>query len=157
MYSAVDQGLYPLVAAAVDAGAPAPLALARAVNEVAADVEAGRRLDPASFTRLLAMEAGGELSATQAKEVLGDLLAAGGGDPEALAREKGFEAMSEDSLADVVQGIVADHPDEWARYLSGDEGEQKKLAGFFTGQVMKATKGKANGKLVAAELTRLRS
>jgi aspartyl-tRNA(Asn)/glutamyl-tRNA(Gln) amidotransferase subunit B len=155
VYSAVDQGLYPLVAAAVDAGAPAPLALARAVNEVAADVEAGRRLDPASFTRLLAMEAGGELSATQAKEVLGTLLGAGGGDPAAIARDKGFEAMSDDSLAEVVHKVVADHPDEWARFSAGDEGERKKLGGFFTGKVMKATGGKANGKAVAAELERL--
>jgi aspartyl-tRNA(Asn)/glutamyl-tRNA(Gln) amidotransferase subunit B len=155
VYSAVDQGLYPLVAAAVDAGAPAPLALARAVNEVAADVEAGRRLDPAAFTRLLVMEASGELSATQAKEVLATLLGAGGGDPEAIAKDKGFEAMSDDSLAEVVQKVVADHPAEWARFSAGDEGERKKLGGFFTGKVMKATGGKANGKAVAAELERL--
>lgn len=156
VYSAVDQGLYPLVAASVAAGAPAPLTLARAVNEVAADVEAGRRLDPGSFARLLAMEAGGELSATQAKEVLGALLEAGGGDPEAIARDKGYEAMSDDSLAEVVQIVVAENPAEWERYSGGDDSERKKLGGFFTGKVMKATGGKANGKAVAAELARLR-
>ncbi len=153
--SAVDQGLSPLVVASVEAGAPAALALARAVNEVAADVEAGRRLDPASFARLLLMEAGGELSATQAKEVLGALLVAGGGDPGAIARDKGYEAMSDESLAEVVRQVVDDHPAEWARYSAGDEGERKKLGGFFTGKVMKATGGKANGKAVAAELARL--
>jgi aspartyl-tRNA(Asn)/glutamyl-tRNA(Gln) amidotransferase subunit B len=154
--SAVDQGLDDLVVAAVDAGAPAPLALARAANEVAADVGAGRTLDPAAFAALLAMEAGGKLSATQAKEVLGQLLAAGGGDPAAIARDRGFEAMSEDSLADVVREVVEANPDEWARFREGDDGDRKKLGGFFTGKVMKATAGQANGKAVAAELDRLR-
>jgi Asp-tRNA(Asn)/Glu-tRNA(Gln) amidotransferase B subunit len=156
VYSAVDQGLYPLVAASVAAGAPAPLALARAANEVATDVEAGRALDPTAFARLLNLEAGGQLSATQAKDVLGDLLAAGGGDPAAIARDKGFEAMSDDSLADIVRQVVDANPEEWTRFCDGDDGDRKKLAGFFTGQVMKATAGKANGKAVAAELEHLR-
>jgi aspartyl-tRNA(Asn)/glutamyl-tRNA(Gln) amidotransferase subunit B len=156
VYSAVDQGLYPLVAASVAAGAPAPLALARAANEVATDVEAGRALDPTAFARLLSLEAGGQLSATQAKDVLGDLLAAGGGDPAAIARDKGFEAMSDDSLADIVRQVVDANPEEWTRFRDGDDGDRKKLAGFFTGQVMKATAGKANGKAVAAELEHLR-
>ena len=63
-----------------------------------------------------------------------------------------FEAMSEDSLAATVAESVIAHPDEWSRYCGGDD----KLAGFFTGLVMKATKGQANGKAVAAELRRLR-
>jgi aspartyl-tRNA(Asn)/glutamyl-tRNA(Gln) amidotransferase subunit B len=156
VHSAVDQGLYPLVAASVAAGAPAPLALARATNEVAADLDAGRRLDPAAFARLVAMEAGGELSATQAKEVLADLLAAGGGNPADLARAKGFEAMSDESLVEVVRSVVEANPEEWGRYVDGDDGDRKKLGGFFTGRVMKATGGKANGKAVAAALARLR-
>jgi Asp-tRNA(Asn)/Glu-tRNA(Gln) amidotransferase B subunit len=89
--------------------------------------------------------------------VLGALLESGGGDPAAVAKEMGFEAMASDALSGVLDEIIASHPDEWARYLSGDEGEQKKLAGLFTGQVMKATAGKANGKDVAAELQRRRA
>ncbi len=152
MLAVVDQGLDDLVAGAAELGAPAALALARAANEVAADVEAGRRLDPGSFAALLAMESSGRLSVTQVREVLADLLAAGGGDPESIARDKGFEALSEDSLADVVRQVVDDHPGEWERFCAGDD----KLTGFFTGQVMKATGGKANGRAVAAELGRLR-
>ena len=60
--------------------------------------------------------------------------------------------MSEDSLAATVARAVDEHPDEWGRYCAGDD----KLAGFFTGLVMKATKGQANGRAVAAELARLR-
>jgi Asp-tRNA(Asn)/Glu-tRNA(Gln) amidotransferase B subunit len=47
-----------------------------------------------------------------------------------------------------VAQLIEEHPDEWARYREGDE----KLAQFFIGQVMKLTKGQANGKAVIAEL-----
>jgi Asp-tRNA(Asn)/Glu-tRNA(Gln) amidotransferase B subunit len=58
-------------------------------------------------------------------------------------------------LASVVADVIAAHSEEWARYLEGDDADRKKLTGFFTGAVMKATSGKANGKAVAAELRRL--
>jgi len=148
----VDLGLDGLVSAASDAGAPASLALVRAANEVAAQSEAGLRLDAGAFASLVTMEAGGQLSATQSKAVLSRLLERGGGDPAAVAKEMGFEAMAADSLAAVVDEIVAANPDEWARFLDGDD----KLMGFFTGKVMEATAKKANGKDVAAELRRRR-
>ena len=148
----VDLGLDTLVNAASDAGAPASLALVRAANEVAAQSEAGLRLDAGAFASLLTMEAGGKLSATQSKAVLAALLERGGGDPAVVAKEMGFEAMAADSLAAVVDEIVAANPDEWARFLEGDD----KLMGFFTGKVMEATAKKANGKDVAAELRRRR-
>ncbi len=149
----VDLGLDQLVSAAVTAGAPASLALARAANEVAADGEGAARLSAESFTALVKMESGGTLSATQSKAVLSELLAAGGGDPAKVAKEMGFEALAADTLVGVVGDVVAAHPDEWARYVGGDD----KLTGFFTGKVMGATAGKANGKEVAAELQRRRA
>jgi aspartyl-tRNA(Asn)/glutamyl-tRNA(Gln) amidotransferase subunit B len=148
----VDLGLDVLVNAASDAGAPASLALVRAANEVAAQSEAGLRLDSGAFASLLTLEASGKLSATQSKTVLAALLERGGGDPAAVAKEMGFEAMAADSLAAVVDEVVAANPDEWARFLDGDD----KLKGFFTGKVMRATANNANGKDVAAELRRRR-
>jgi aspartyl-tRNA(Asn)/glutamyl-tRNA(Gln) amidotransferase subunit B len=148
----VDLGLDGLVRAASAAGAPASLALVRAANEVAANAEAGLQLDSSSFVSLLALESGGQLSATQSKAVLSALLERGGGDPADVAKEMGFEAMASDTLAAVVDEVVAANPQEWSRFVGGDEGEQKKLMGFFTGKVMQATSGKANGKEVAAEL-----
>jgi aspartyl-tRNA(Asn)/glutamyl-tRNA(Gln) amidotransferase subunit B len=148
----VDLGLDDLVVGAVAAGVGSALALARTANEAATDAEAARTLDPTSYVALLTMEMQGGLSATQAKAVLAELFARGGGDPAAIARDKGFEAMSEDSLAETVADAIAAHPDEWSRFCGGDD----KLAGFFTGLVMKATRGQANGKAVAAELRRLR-
>ena len=151
----VDLGLDGLVTAATEAGAPAALALARAANEVAAQSDRAEGLDLSAFASLLAMESGGKLSATQSKAVLGVLLERGG-DPAVLATEMGFEALGSDSLAAVLDDVVAAHPGEWARFVGGDPAEAKKLQGFFTGEVMKATKGKANGKDVAAELVRRR-
>jgi aspartyl-tRNA(Asn)/glutamyl-tRNA(Gln) amidotransferase subunit B len=91
------------------------------------------------------MEAGGALSATQAKTVLGELIDSGG-TAEEIARRLGFEAMESSDLDDVVDAVITAHPAEWERYRGGDG----KVAGFLAGQVMKATNGRANGKLVAA-------
>ena len=98
------------------------------------------------------MEAGGTLSATQSKAVLAALLERGGGDPAAVAKEMGFEALSADTLGAVLDDVIAAKPDEWARFVGGED----KLQGFFTKEVMQATSGKANGKEVAAELRRRR-
>ena len=148
----VELRLDDLVVEAVAAGVPSALALARTANEAATDADAARALDAKSYVELLTLEANGSLSATQAKAVLAELFERGGGDPAAIAREKGFEAMSEDSLVETVSEAIAANPDEWARFCEGDD----KLAGFFTGLVMKVTRGQANGKAVAAELRRLR-
>jgi aspartyl-tRNA(Asn)/glutamyl-tRNA(Gln) amidotransferase subunit B len=148
----VDLGLDRLVTAAAEAGAPPALALARAANEVAAQSEVAEGLDPPAFASVLVMESTGQLSATQSKAVLGVLLERGGGDPAVLAAEMGFEALGSDTLGAVLDEVIAAHADEWARFVEGDD----KLMGFFTGAVMKATSGKANGKEVAAELRRRR-
>jgi aspartyl-tRNA(Asn)/glutamyl-tRNA(Gln) amidotransferase subunit B len=148
----VDLGLDELVTLAVAEGVSVALALARTANEAAKDAAAARRLDPASYVALLTMEDSKSLTPTQAKTVLGELLAAGGGDPAAIAAAHGFEAMSSDSLVAAVAEVVAARPDEWERYCQGED----KLAGLFTGAVMKATKGQADGQAVAAELRRLR-
>jgi aspartyl-tRNA(Asn)/glutamyl-tRNA(Gln) amidotransferase subunit B len=148
----VGLGLDGLVTAATDAGVPAALAVARAANEVAAQSEAGLRLEPGAFAALLTMESQGQLSATQSKAVLGALLERGGGDPAAVAKEMGFEALGADTLGAVLDEVISGHPGEWNRFVGGDD----KLMGFFTGKVMQATSGKANGKEVAAELRRRR-
>ncbi|MDQ3757768.1 MAG: Asp-tRNA(Asn)/Glu-tRNA(Gln) amidotransferase subunit GatB [Actinomycetota bacterium] len=143
----VELDLDTLVLGAVSAGADARLAVNRAANEVAADIANVRNLTPDSFTRVLKMEAEGALTATQSKQVLATLLA-DGGDPEAIAEARGFEAMAGDDLAAALDAVIAGNPDEWARFKAGDQ----KVTGFFVGQVMKATGGKADGKAVTALL-----
>ena len=152
IHSVVASDLDRLVTAASEHGAPAALALARTANEVAADPEGASRLDSGAFARLLVLEGSGELSATQAKEVLAALLA-GGGEPAEIARSMGYESMDEGALGAVVAEVVAAEPEAWGRFVAGDT----KVQAFFTGKVMAATAGKANGKAVAAELARLAS
>ena len=88
------------------------------------------RLDAGSFASLLAMESGGQLSATQSKAVLAALLERGGGDPAALAKEMGFEALGSDTLGAVLDEVIGANADEWARFVEGDD----KVIQFFTGR-----------------------
>ena len=143
----VDLGLDELVVAAVAAGAPVRVALARSANEAAQRPDQARLVDPAAFAALCRLEAGGTVSATQAKQVLAELLEHGG-DPAEIARRLGFEALGDEALSSVVDEVVAANPGEWGRYVAGDD----KVAQFLLGQVMRATKGRANGKVVAAAL-----
>ncbi len=71
-------------------------------------------------------------------------LAASGGDPSAVAAAHGFEAMDTGELEGILDDLIADHPDEWTRFVDGD----RKVQGFFVGQIMAATKGQADGKVV---------
>jgi aspartyl-tRNA(Asn)/glutamyl-tRNA(Gln) amidotransferase subunit B len=143
----IDLGLEGLVNAAIDAGAEATLAISRVANEVAANIEHVTNLSAQSFSATVLMEQHGELSATQAKSVLGELLARGG-DPKSIASALGYEQLSSSSLSEAVAALIEENPDEWNRYRQGDD----KLAQFFIGQVMKLTQGQANGKSVIAEL-----
>jgi aspartyl-tRNA(Asn)/glutamyl-tRNA(Gln) amidotransferase subunit B len=148
----VDLGLEQFVHEAVLANADPSLALARAANELAAGLGGLENLTTSAFTLTLLLEQSQALSATQAKKVLGELLSHGG-DPAAIAASLGFEQLSSESVGETVATLIDEHPDEWARYRDGDE----KLAQFFIGQVMKVTKGQANGKAVIDELRARRS
>ena len=143
----IDLGLERFVHETVAAGGDAALAISRVANELAANVDQAASLDAGAFVTTVKMEQSGALSATQAKDVISILLT-DGGDPAAIAKAKGYKQMSADSLGAIVEELIAANPDEWGRYRDGDD----KLAGFFTGLVMKVTKGQANGKAVVAEL-----
>jgi aspartyl-tRNA(Asn)/glutamyl-tRNA(Gln) amidotransferase subunit B len=143
----IDLGLERYVHAVAAASGDPALAVARVANELAGAIDDVANLSTDAFVTTVVMEQRGELSATQAKTVLGELLA-GGGDPRVIATAMGFEQLSADSLGSTVASLIAAHPDEWARYREGDE----KLAQFFIGQVMKLTRGQANGKAVIAQL-----
>ena len=144
----VDQGLDTLVFAAVAHGADARQAINRAANEVAAaGGEAAGRLDPAMFAKVLFMESEGKLTATQAKAVLSELLT-DGGDPEAIAENRGFEAMASGAAESMVDQLIADNPVEFEKLRAGDP----KVAGFFVGQAMRLSGGKADGKAITSLL-----
>ena len=148
----VRLGLDPFVEAAVAAGVDAGLAVKRLANEVAADLDSVGRLEADSFVRLVAMEGKGELTATQARTVLRTLMTEGG-DPVVIAAEHGFEAMGAGDLGSVVDGVIAAHPAEWARYVAGED----KLTGLFVGKIKAATDGRADLKAASALLRERRT
>ena len=143
----VDLELDEYVQAVASAGGDVATALSRTANEVAADIASRQQLSPATFVEVVSMEASGSLSATQAKTVLKEILT-NGGNPAEIAKAKGFEQMSSDTLGATIDQVIKANPAEWDRFKEGDE----KVVQFFIGQVMKLSKGQANGKAVIAEL-----
>jgi aspartyl-tRNA(Asn)/glutamyl-tRNA(Gln) amidotransferase subunit B len=141
----VDRDLDALVLAALDAGGDPGRLMTHAEHNLA-DPRAAT-VQPAHLAMLTTMETSGALTATQAKQVLAEMLD-GGGAPDAIAASHGFEAMASDELEGIVDGLIAAHPDDWAKFCAGEN----KVMGFFVGQVMKATGGKADGKAVSALL-----
>jgi aspartyl-tRNA(Asn)/glutamyl-tRNA(Gln) amidotransferase subunit B len=146
---AVERGLDTLALEAIAAGAEPGRVLTHVEHNLA--VDGAESLDADRLATLVIMETGGELTATQAKAVLAEMVVSGD-DPAAIAKGKGFEAMGADALTSAVDQVIAGHPDEWARYVEGDDKARGKLTGWFVGQVMAATKGQADGKAVTARL-----
>jgi aspartyl-tRNA(Asn)/glutamyl-tRNA(Gln) amidotransferase subunit B len=144
---AVERGRDDLVIDALDVGGDPARLLVHVEHNLppeGADPVAAPAL--ASLTRL---EVEGELTPTQAKQVLADLVAAGGdGDPAALAAARGFEAMDAGALMTAVDEAIAAQSGAWQKYCAGED----KAAGALVGAVMKATKGQADGKAVTALL-----
>lgn len=147
----VERGQDGLAMAAVAAGADGAKTVTRLVNDLA--VDDWSKVDAEPFAALVKMESSGELSASQAKQVLGDLVEKGG-DPAAHAAARGFEAMDTTRLESLLDQLIGENPEQWSRYCGSDEGDRRKMQGFFTGRIMKATRGQADGKVVAQLLAK---
>lgn len=141
----VERGQHEYVQAVATAGGDAVKALIY-VQQAFADAGATPAVPPADLAALTVLERDGKLSATQAKQVLAELVANGGGDAAAIAASKGFEAMDTSAIEAMVDEAIASDPDAWAKYCAGEE----KAAGAIVGKIMKASKGKADGKVVNA-------
>jgi aspartyl-tRNA(Asn)/glutamyl-tRNA(Gln) amidotransferase subunit B len=86
----------------------------------------------------------GKINNNQAKEVLTEMFASGKTSGEVIS-EKGFEQISDASAIEkIVDEIIAGNQNQVTAYRGGNE----KLFGFFVGQTMKASGGKANPKVV---------
>jgi aspartyl-tRNA(Asn)/glutamyl-tRNA(Gln) amidotransferase subunit B len=97
-----------------------------------------------NLARLLALIENGVISGKIAKTVF-DEMGQTGKPAQQIVKEKGLVQITDtDALEDVVSNIISAHPKEVDAYKNG----KTKLLGFFVGQVMKETKGKANPKLV---------
>ncbi len=146
---AVERGLDAVAVAAIDLGADAGRVLTHVEHNLA--VDGAESLSATHLAELVTMETGGELTATQAKTVLAEVVASGSS-PAEVAKAHGFEALDTGALEAIVDAVIAESPDEWAQLGGGDEKAQGKLIGFFMGKVMKASKGQADGKAATALL-----
>ncbi|MFT7475172.1 MAG: aspartyl-tRNA(Asn)/glutamyl-tRNA(Gln) amidotransferase subunit B [Verrucomicrobiales bacterium] len=106
------------------------------------------QMSAVNLAELSAMVVAGDLSSNQGDDVLAEMVATGGTAAD-IAAAKGFEAMDTGELEGMLDDLISNHADQWARFCGDDEGDSKKMAGFFTGQIMKATRGQADGKVVA--------
>ncbi|KYF78218.1 hypothetical protein BE17_11705 [Sorangium cellulosum] len=104
----------------------------------------------AQLGELLALIDDGTISGKIAKDVLAEMVQQGGS-PRAIVERRGLRQVADEgALERIVDQVVAGHPGEVSRFRAGNT----KLIGFFVGQVMKASGGKANPDLVNSLLTR---
>jgi aspartyl-tRNA(Asn)/glutamyl-tRNA(Gln) amidotransferase subunit B len=110
-----------------------------------ADRHAGRMpVAPGTLAALVARIDDGTISGKIAKELLGDLIATGR-PVDDLVKEKGLVQISDEGeIRDAVAAVLADHPAQVATFRGGKTAS----FGWFVGQVMKATGGKANPEVV---------
>jgi aspartyl-tRNA(Asn)/glutamyl-tRNA(Gln) amidotransferase subunit B len=123
------------------------------VKEAFAELGPEPTLPAADVAALTRLEVEGALTATQAKSVLAELVARGGGDAAAIAAERGFEAMDTSELEGFVDAAIAADPEAWAKFCAGEG----KAMGALVGHIMKASKGQADGKLVTTILNARKS
>ncbi len=101
-------------------------------------------LDGVHLTELVTIVEEGLVSSSAAKEVLEGVLA-GEGSPREVADARDLTQISDETvLEDAVAGVLEDNPEAVANYQAGEQ----KVIGFLVGQVMRATQGQADPKLV---------
>ena len=135
--------------AAVAAGADAKAVSNWVTGDIAAHVNANRLsiaelpLQPEQLAELVQLIDGGVISGKIAKDLLPELLAQGGS-PKAIVEAQGLGMISDPAaITAIVDQLLAAHPAEVEAFRGG----KTKLQGFFVGQLMKQTGGKADPKL----------
>ena len=106
--------------------------------------QAGTPITAGHLTELVGMITSGQLSSSAGKDVLHAVLAGQGAPSEVAAVLDLIQVSDQRVIATAVDEVLAANPDAIERFRSGEE----KVLGFLVGMVMRATKGKADPKLV---------
>ncbi len=145
-----DRAIADYFESTVRAGAPAKKAANWIISELMREIKEDERgiaacpITPEHLAELIALIEKGTLSGKMAKEVFAEMFQTGTA-PEAIVEKKGLSQVSDaGELEAVIEGVIADNPKQLEQYRSG----KTAVLAFFVGQTMKATKGKANPKLV---------
>jgi aspartyl-tRNA(Asn)/glutamyl-tRNA(Gln) amidotransferase subunit B len=144
-----DHAITAYFEATVTAGANPKQAVNLIMGDITAYLKAEKLsisqipLTPVALAELTSLIENGSISSKIAKELLPELLAEGGS-PQALVESKGLTQISDTSaLEAAIAEILLAHPQELEQYRAG----KTKLQGFFVGQIMKKTGGRADPKL----------
>ena len=136
--------------AVVAAGAEAKAAANWIINNLSALMNEHKqtiseiKVTPAGLAALIGLVKKDTISNNAAKQVLIEMFESGKA-AQAIVDEKGLAQVSDTSMLEgMIAQILADNQDSVQAYLGG----KTKLKGFFTGQIMRQTKGKANPKVV---------
>ncbi len=101
-------------------------------------------VSPEDLGKLVGLIADGTISGRIAKDVF-EIMIDDGGDPAAIVEEKGLVQITDTGAIEAeVDKVIAGNPGQVREYRDGNQ----KVVGWFVGQVMKATGGKANPKMV---------
>jgi glutaminyl-tRNA synthetase len=137
------------VAAGADAEAAANWINNDLARELAGSDAAGLRFGGKDLARLLELLSDDGLSSSAARTVLVEMVRSGEAPDDIVKRKELSQISSTDALNDIVSATLAAHPEKVAEYRDGRTG----LLGFFVGQVMKRSQGRANPE-VASSLIR---
>ncbi len=109
---------------------------------------------PALLAGLIARIKDNTLSNKIAKQVF-EAMWNGEGDADTIIEARGLKQVTDTgAIEKLIDDILAQYPEQVAQYRAADEGKRKKLAGFFVGPIMKATKGQASPQVVNEILSR---
>ena len=158
MRDLVNAGALDLIISTVEAGATPAEArswwvayLAQKANEAGTDLE-GLPITPAQVAEVVGLIKEGKLTNKLARQAVDGVLAGEGTVAEVVAA-RGLEVVRDDgAIEKVVEDALAANPDIVEKYRAGN----KKVTGAIVGQVMKATRGKADpaqvNQIIAAKL-----
>jgi aspartyl-tRNA(Asn)/glutamyl-tRNA(Gln) amidotransferase subunit B len=148
-YLSEDRDTISYFEAVLAAGADAKAAANWIMSDIASYLNAHKQtftdiaLSPTALAELLTLIDQGTISGKIAKEILPELLEKGGS-PMELVQARGLTQISDThALTALIEEVIAANPEQLAQYRSG----KTKLFGYFVGQVMKKTQGRADPQL----------
>ncbi|XP_050908989.1 glutamyl-tRNA(Gln) amidotransferase subunit B, chloroplastic/mitochondrial [Lathyrus oleraceus] len=146
LFLANDKNIAEFFDATLAKGADAKLVANWIMSDIAAFMKNEKltinniKLTPEELSELIGSIKGGIISGKIGKEILFELLAKGGSVKELIEKKDLVQIADPVEIEKMVDKVIAENPKQVEQYRGG----KTKLQGFFAGQVMKVSKGKAN-------------
>lgn len=126
--------------------------LLREVKEIEGGLEACK-IQPLQFASMIDLIDKDTISGKIGKKVFAEMLETGK-DAEVIVKEKNLVQVTDTgAIEDIVREVIANNPGQWTDFIGGKD----KLQGFFVGNVMKLSQGKANPGMVNQILAKIKA